>query len=122
MLKSVISQDQQTVVFAPTKHHVEYLHMVRIYISTFLLLLLIIFFSQVLDKVGISNTYLYSDLDPSARKINSAKFSSKKVKILIVTDVAARGIDIPHLDNVINFNFPAKSKLFVHRVGKNLIL
>lgn len=68
----------------------------------------------------MSNTYIYSDLDPSARKINAAKFSQNKVKILIVTDVAARGIDIPQLDNVINFNFPAKSKLFVHRVGKSV--
>lgn len=73
---------------------------------------------KVLDKAGISNTYIYSDLDPSARKINAAKFSQDKVKILIVTDVAARGIDIPQLDNVINYNFPAKSKLFVHRVGE----
>lgn len=56
-------------------------------------------------------------MDPSARKINAAKFQMGKVKTLIVTDVAARGIDIPHLDNVINFNFPAKCKLFVHRVG-----
>lgn len=72
---------------------------------------------QVLNRAGISNTYIYSDLDPAARKINAAKFSSSKVKVLIVTDVAARGIDIPMLDNVINFNFPAKSKLFVHRVG-----
>ncbi len=34
------------------------------------------------------------------------------------THTQARGIDIPLLDNVINYNFPAKSKLFVHRVGK----
>ena len=47
-----------------------------------------------------------------------AKFRAKKTMVLVVTDLAARGIDIPMLDNVINFNFPAKPKLFVHRVGK----
>lgn len=57
-------------------------------------------------------------MDPSARKINSAKFQFKKVSVLIVTDVAARGIDIPSLDYVINVHFPGKPKLFVHRVGK----
>lgn len=74
----------------------------------------------MLQTCGIRCTYLYSDLDPSARKINTAKFQTKKVQVLIVTDVAARGIDIPHLDVVINYNFPAKPKLFVHRVGKFL--
>ncbi|KYQ50715.1 ATP-dependent RNA helicase DDX54 [Trachymyrmex zeteki] len=72
----------------------------------------------ILDKADISNTFIYSNLDPSGRKINAAKFQVGKVRVLIVTDVAARGIDIPHLDCVINFNFPAKSKLFVHRVGR----
>lgn len=57
-------------------------------------------------------------MDPSARKIHAAKFSTGKVSVLVVTDVAARGIDIPELDNVINYNFPAKAKLFVHRVGR----
>lgn len=63
------------------------------------------------------STFIYSDLDPSARKINAAKFQTKQSKILVVTDLAARGIDIPCLDYVVNYNFPAKPKLFVHRVG-----
>lgn len=77
------------------------------------------FFFQLLNHSGISNACVYSNLDPSARKINVAKFASRKVQALIVTDVAARGIDIPFLDNVINYNFPAKAKLFIHRVGKD---
>ena len=52
------------------------------------------------------------------RKINTAKFATKKVNVMVVTDLAARGIDIPMLDNVINYHFPSKSKLFVHRVGR----
>lgn len=58
-------------------------------------------------------------MDPSARKINTARFSLNQVSVLIVTDVAARGIDIPSLDYVINVHFPGKPKLFVHRVGEN---
>ncbi|XP_067665938.1 ATP-dependent RNA helicase DDX54-like isoform X2 [Haliotis asinina] len=99
LLQSVIKAKEQTVIFAATKHHVEYLNM-------------------VLSKAGIPSSYIYSSLDQTYRKISVAKFQHKKVSVMIVTDLAARGIDIPMLDNVINFNFPAKSKLFVHRVGR----
>lgn len=57
-------------------------------------------------------------MDATARKINTAKFTHKKVSVLVVTDIAARGIDIPNLDYVINFHFPGSPKLFVHRVGR----
>lgn len=53
-----------------------------------------------------------------ARRIHSGKFRAGIAPILIVTDVAARGIDLPFLDNVINYDFPAKPKLFIHRAGR----
>ena len=61
---------------------------------------------------------VYGSMDMMARKMALGKFRAKKSDVLMVTDVAARGIDIPLLDNVINFDFPAKGRLFVHRVGR----
>lgn len=99
LLKNKIPLDAQTVVFAGTQHHVEMI-------------------SNILTRSNISNTFVYSNLDPSARKINTAKFTLKKVSVLVVTDIAARGIDIPSLDYVVNYHFPGKPKLFIHRVGR----
>jgi ATP-dependent RNA helicase DDX54/DBP10 len=90
---------KQTLIFVATKHHVEFL-------------------KDVLNKLGYNVAYAYSSLDQAARLMNISKFQNKRSSIMIVTDVAARGIDIPMLDNVINVNFPAKAKLFVHRVGR----
>ncbi|XP_031556562.1 ATP-dependent RNA helicase DDX54-like [Actinia tenebrosa] len=99
LLQNVISQNEQTLIFVATKHHVEYL-------------------KELLSQSGICCSYVYSSLDQTARTINVSKFQHKKTMVMVVTDVAARGIDIPMLDNVINFHFPAKSKLFIHRVGR----
>ncbi|XP_041666040.1 ATP-dependent RNA helicase DDX54 [Cheilinus undulatus] len=99
LLRNVVKPQEQTVVFVATKHHVEYL-------------------KELLSSEGIECAYIYSALDQTARKINIGKFVHRKAMVLIVTDVAARGIDIPLLDNVINYNFPSKAKLFLHRVGR----
>ena len=100
LLQQVIDiNKEQTIIFASTKHHVEYLY-------------------QLLSKLHMKVTLIYGQLDASARKINIAKFHKKLCSILIVTDVAARGIDIPLLDNVIHYDFPAKAKLFIHRSGR----
>ncbi|KAG9353870.1 hypothetical protein JZ751_011994 [Albula glossodonta] len=99
LLRNVVKPQEQTVVFAATKHHVEYL-------------------KELLTLEGVECAYIYSALDQTARKINIGRFVHRKAMVLLVTDVAARGIDIPLLDNVINYNFPSKAKLFLHRVGR----
>lgn len=99
LLQEVVGLDKMTVIFVSTKHHAEYI-------------------SNLLLAAGIQCTFVYGSLDQTARKINVAKFRRGKIKLLVVTDVAARGIDIPMLDVVINYDFPPKPKLFVHRVGR----
>ncbi|CAB3409888.1 unnamed protein product [Caenorhabditis bovis] len=92
-------ENKQTVVFCATMKHVEYV-------------------VGILHRAGIDCSFVYSQLDATARKMNIQKFHEKKNNILVVTDVAARGVDIPLLDTVINLHFPPKAKLFVHRVGR----
>ncbi|XP_075069848.1 ATP-dependent RNA helicase DDX54 [Mixophyes fleayi] len=99
LLRCIVKPLEQTVIFVATKHHAEYLKV-------------------LLDMQGIPCSHIYSALDQTARKINLGLFLHGKVRALLVTDVAARGIDIPMLDNVINYSFPPKAKLFLHRVGR----
>lgn len=128
LLRNVVKPQEQTVVFAATKHHVEYLKEVRnlfrvflfrrTFSSSCLINKCLCFSLQLLTLEGVECAYIYSSLDQTARKINIGKFVHRKAMVLLVTDVAARGIDIPLLDNVINYNFPSKAKLFLHRVGE----
>lgn len=45
-------------------------------------------------------------------------FKNKENRFLVVTDLCARGIDIPNVENVINFDFPVTIKVFIHRCGR----
>ncbi|KAL0095103.1 P-loop containing nucleoside triphosphate hydrolase protein [Phycomyces blakesleeanus] len=91
--------DHQTILFVSTKHHVEYL-------------------STILTMSGYNVSYVYGSLDQTARNIQITRFRTGITNLLVVTDVAARGIDIPILENVINYDFSGSSKVFVHRVGR----
>ncbi|KAI1436628.1 ATP-dependent RNA helicase DBP10 [Xylaria sp. CBS 124048] len=88
-----------TIVFTSTKHDVEFLQ-------------------TVLTHAGFAVSYVYGALDQTARKTQVDNFRKGKSHILVVTDVAARGIDIPLLYNTVNYSFPATPKLYVHRVGR----
>jgi len=91
--------EHSTILFAATKHRVEYL-------------------AALLRQAGFAVSYVYGSLDQEARRIQVEDFRRGKSNILVVTDVAARGIDIPILQNVINYDFPPQPKVFVHRVGR----
>lgn len=89
----------QTLIFTATKHHVDYL-------------------ATLLTATGYSVSHIYGSLDQSARKQQLERFRRGKTSILVVTDVAARGIDVPILENVVNYDFPTGARVFVHRVGR----
>ncbi len=61
---------------------------------------------------------LHGDIDQTQRDIAMAKFKSKKVNLLICTDVAARGIDVNNLTHVINYGIPQDIESYVHRIGR----
>jgi len=61
---------------------------------------------------------VYGNLDQTARKEQIQDFRTGLTRILVVTDVAARGVDMPHINHVINYDFPSQPKIFVHRVGR----
>lgn len=68
------------------------------------------------DSYGVG--CVHGGMDQVARQETVAKFRKKKLKVMVVTDVAARGIDLPDLDTVINYDMPCNPKLFIHRVGR----
>ncbi|KAF2500405.1 DEAD-domain-containing protein [Lophium mytilinum] len=71
-----------------------------------------------LRTLGFGAIPLHGQLSQSARLGSLAKFRSRSRDILVATDVAARGLDIPSVDLVVNFDLPPDSKTYVHRVGR----
>jgi ATP-dependent RNA helicase RhlE len=75
-----------------------------------------------LEKTLLKNGYLaesiHGDKTQGDRQLALDRFKKKEVNILIATDVAARGIDIKHLDAVVNFDLPNVPETYVHRIGR----
>ena len=90
----------KTIIFVATRHHVD-------------------FIGQLMLKCSMGSiTTIYGSMEQQVRSNSLAKFRNGIAKILIVTDVAARGIDIPDVDNVVHYDFPCSPKLFIHRTGR----
>jgi ATP-dependent RNA helicase RhlE len=73
---------------------------------------------RALAKVKISAQAIHGDKSQSARQTALSNFKSGVTRVLIATDIAARGIDIEELSHVINFNLPNIPETYVHRIGR----
>merc|ERR1712025_416999 len=72
----------------------------------------------LLTKVGLKSSTLHSIKPQKERTSSLASFKSGHTKILVATDVASRGLDIPEVDLVVNHNVPRGPVDYVHRVGR----
>jgi superfamily II DNA/RNA helicase len=71
-----------------------------------------------LTERGFAAAAVHGDLGQGAREQALRAFRSEKVDVLVATDVAARGIDIPEVTHVINYQCPEDEKTYVHRIGR----
>jgi len=101
LLSQLIKQGKwkQVLVFTRTKHGANKL-------------------SGQLEKDGISSAAIHGNKSQGARTKALANFKSGAVRVLVATDIAARGIDIDQLPYVVNFELPNISEDYVHRIGR----
>ena len=74
--------------------------------------------SLMLRSLGFTAIPLNGQMSQNKRLASLNKFKSKSRSILLATDVASRGLDIPHVDIVVNYDIPTHSKDYIHRVGR----
>lgn len=100
-LESLIKQDPEakTLVFVRTKVRAE-----RV--------------KKAMSRMGIETDTIHSDRTQDERADVMHRFRSGALKVLIATDVSARGIDIPNVQQVVNYDIPESSENYVHRVGR----
>ncbi len=101
LLTHLISQEQwqQVLVFTRTKHGANKL-------------------AQKLDEQGIRAAAIHGNKSQSARTKALGDFKSGRIVALVATDIAARGIDIEQLPQVVNFDLPNVPEDYVHRIGR----
>ena len=73
---------------------------------------------KAMERVDIKTVTIHGDKEQKDRLDVMTLFKSGEVKVLIATDVSARGIDIPDVDYVINYDLPDVAENYVHRVGR----
>jgi ATP-dependent RNA helicase RhlE len=74
--------------------------------------------SEVLDKNGIPSAAIHGNKSQGARQRALEDFRAGRIRVLVATDIAARGIDVDNVSHVINFEIPNVAESYVHRIGR----
>ncbi len=101
LLIELLSKDkkQSTLIFSRTKHGADKI-------------------ARLLCKAGIGSEAIHGNKSQTARQRALSNFKSNRTRVLIATDIAARGIDIDKLEMVINYDLPEVAETYVHRIGR----
>jgi ATP-dependent RNA helicase DeaD len=99
LLKQLDQREGAIIVFVKTKHNAKRL-------------------SKELNQLGYSTNAIHGDLTQGKRALVIKEFRHQKSRIMIATDIAARGLDIPHVMHVINYNLPECPEDYIHRIGR----
>mmetsp|Transcript_16069 Transcript_16069/g.37458 ORF Transcript_16069/g.37458 Transcript_16069/m.37458 type:complete len:373 (-) Transcript_16069:299-1417(-) len=75
--------------------------------------------TQAMTEQDFTVSCLHSDMDMEERKIVMKEFRSGSSRVLIATDILARGIDVQQVSLVINFDLPSKRENYIHRIGRS---
>jgi ATP-dependent RNA helicase DeaD len=90
---------EQTIVFAATKQRTGRL-------------------AEELKHVGFKVTTIHGNLSQKERNISMNRFRNGRENVLVATDIAARGIDIPSVSHIINYDVPIEPMMYFHRIGR----
>jgi len=74
--------------------------------------------ARIVSKAGIGCEAIHGDKSQTARQRALTDFKTGKTPVIVATDIAARGIDIDHLELVINYDLPDVAETYVHRIGR----
>jgi ATP-dependent RNA helicase RhlE len=92
-------KDKTVLIFSRTKHGADNI-------------------SKILKKAGIESAAIHGDKSQGARQKALADFKAGRTRVMVATDIAARGIDIKELGMVINYDLPDVVETYVHRIGR----
>ena len=114
LLKEIWLQDESPKT-AKSKHTNQYRHSVIVFVNKCRTAELV---KIVLKQCGLSIATLHSRQKQRDRLASLQKFKNNLVPILVTTDLSSRGLDIPHVQYVVNYDIPANPVDYIHRVGR----